>query len=118
MRRTAWSRFIALCTMIFMAHSSLVGTDLVCASHAGAHSKMSHTMPSASAAQSANDDAPCEVPSTDHCCDAMSGCAVTLATTGTLQTQHMPVSGEAVVSCRIAAPASLVTAPETPPPKA
>jgi hypothetical protein len=150
MRRTAWSRFIGLCTMVFTAHLSLVGTDLVCASHAGSHSAMTHGMHGTSGTSSmsaasmgamdsggtqetetagqpamasastraATDHAPCQIPPTDHYCDAMTGCVPTLAVTYVAGARYVLGTDDGVPIADTLAPLSRLTAPEPPPPKA
>lgn len=143
MRRNVWTRVVGACTMALMAHLSLVGSDLVCASHAGSHSAMTHKMStssptntdemqagamrepmaaapktSAGSAQAAMDGVPCQVPSTDHCCDAMTGCAITLAAIDVANALPAPTSDAGVAAAAALAPPSRLTAPESPPPKA
>jgi hypothetical protein len=143
MRQTGWNRIVGLLTMGFMAHLSLVGTDLVCATHAGPHSAMAHSaygmsaaamgemdsgvmqeeaayasLTLVSASAHASDDAPCQIPSTVHCCDAMTGCALTLAVTKVADARQLPARSEGVAIAAAFAPLSRLTAPEPPPPKA
>ena len=142
MRRSLWTRVSGLVTMVFMAHLTLVGSDLACASHshgAMGHS-MAHGMPGDMAAMSptashdvdagashevadagqssASDTPPCEVPATDHCCDAMAGCAVTLVVDHAAANPAITGASARVVGLRTNTPSSRLTAPEPPPPKA
>jgi hypothetical protein len=142
MRRMGWNRIIGLFTMVFMAHLSLVSADLVCASRSGQHSAMAHNATSTTSASMdgmdsndmrtptrstaaslvspatrATDHAPCQIPSSSHCCDAMTGCALTLATTE-VPRASLPAGDERVAAARALVPLSRRTAPETPPPKA
>lgn len=120
MRRAAWNRVARLLLMVLLAHLSFVGNDAVCAPHSAGHAAMmrgmthgmTREMPRAMA------DAPCQVPSSAHCCDAMTGCAITLALVDGVGHQQMLMDDVGVPNTASDTPASLRTAPEPPPPKA
>jgi hypothetical protein len=111
---------LALLTSVSMLHLSLVGGDLPCATHAsgGAHASGGvHEM----AGMPMHPDAPtddCATPIQPRCCDVMAGCSVTAAL-GVL-THASTATTPDVALPRTAAmqPASILTAPEPPPPKA
>jgi hypothetical protein len=118
---------VALLMSISMLHLSLVGGDLACATHgsSGAHaSSGAHEMAGmpmhADAAEAAAPDAPadCATPIQPGCCDVMVGCSV-IATLDVVPPGAMEADPTAAVPQRAAIrPASILPAPEPPPPKA
>jgi hypothetical protein len=125
--------------MVFMAHLSLVSSDLVCGSRGAATRAMSgmgatdmngsetlqrpavasrHSAMAIVSGARGTDEAPCQVPSSNRCCDAMIGCAITMAATNSVIAQQPPATDTGVSMPGTVAPASRLTAPEPPPPKA
>jgi hypothetical protein len=136
-------RLVALLTSATMLHLSAVAGDAACATHASGHhgpttsaaqptahatSMHRHAMPMtervaasvSSAVPIAKSGAPpCEVPTQQHCCEALVGCNVdSAAATGpeVLAAAVIPVTQAHVAPDD--APASFAPAPEPPPPKA
>jgi hypothetical protein len=110
---------LALLTSVSMLHLSLVGGDLPCATHGsrGAHaSSAAHEM----AGMPMHPDAPtdCATPIQPRCCDVMTGCSV-IATLGVPPHASTATTPDAALPRAAATqPASILTAPEPPPPKA
>jgi hypothetical protein len=69
-------RLVAVVTWFFMAHLTIVGSDLACASHSGDEAAMSNAMAHHEHAtphseQGRMDDVPCRTPATPMCCQAL-----------------------------------------------
>jgi hypothetical protein len=139
-------RLFALFTSVTMLHLTVVSGDAACATHGatghhtaktGGEEMAGHAMPmdgnampmaraleasTISAAPVAKSDAtPCEVPTQQHCCDALvaGGCSVDSAVTSSHQTLATAVSPATRIRVAVDdAPASFAPAPEPPPPKA
>ena len=138
-------RLFALLTSVTMLHLTVAAGDAVCATHGvdghhGASSQAAaaaaaHAMPmdgrvmpaSAGAPASTVSDAPaanaatppCDVPTQQHCCEALVGCSVDSAVTGAHEGFAFSVSASArILVARHDAPASFASPPEPPPPKA
>jgi hypothetical protein len=110
--------------MFVMFHLTLVGPDDVCAEHGrGAHSAQ---MPGHHAAGDAaidrmshgESDRSCQTPSSAHCCEAVTSCAVTLAVAERAIAPATPAGRGGVPAAVTSALLSRSLAPEPPPPKA
>jgi hypothetical protein len=139
-------RLFALLTSVTMLHLTVVAGDAACATHgaSGHHAAMArgggtadHLMPMdgqamptatgagasvASTAPVAKSGAPpCEVPTQQHCCDALvaGGCSVDSGVISAHDALASAVSPAARIRVAVDdAPASFAPAPEPPPPKA
>ena len=137
-------RLFSLLTSAAMLHLTLVAGDAACATHGvdGHHAPSSqgaavaaHAMPmdgrvmssTTGAPDSTVSDAPmakagmppCEVPTQQHCCEALVGCSMDSAVTGAHEGFVASVSASArILVARHDPPASFASAPEPPPPKA
>jgi hypothetical protein len=137
-------RLFALLTSAAMLHLTVVAGDAACATHesdaapgasasdaAAPSHEMSmggHVMSSPAAAPGStvsdgpaakSGTPPCEIPTQQHCCDALVGCSVD----GVVTHAHDGLGTNEPSSARILvalhdAPASFASAPEPPPPKA
>lgn len=120
-------RFIATMLSALMLHLTLVGADWTCARHGGksgtaAMSAMSHQTRAllfdAGPAAAESSNRPCETPTQAECCRAMTSCAVTFGVSDELHPSSAPVLRESIRPRAATAPASLIIAPDPPPPKA
>jgi hypothetical protein len=139
-------RLFALLTSVAMLHLTVAAADVACATHgaSGHHATQAsdddaaqHTMPTdghlmpmtegseasvASVASVVGSDAPpCEVPTQQHCCDAIAvgGCGVDSALSSAPEAVASSVSrGSRIHVVVDDAPAAFAPAPEPPPPKA
>jgi hypothetical protein len=121
-------RFIASLLSALMLHLTLVGADWRCARHADmargttAMPAMSHQMgalianPGLVATESS--DQPCDTPIQPNCCRAMTSCSVTFGLGDELHPASAPLVHESTRPGSVIAPASLIVAPDPPPPKA
>ena len=133
-------RLFALLTSITMLHLTVVAGDAACVTHgvgehhtakAGATQAMAmsgHAMPMSERAAAATPSPvpvaksgtpPCEVPTQQRCCEALVGCSVDSAVSGSADVPAAVVSPATQVhGAPDDAPASFAAAPEPPPPKA
>jgi hypothetical protein len=107
-----------------MLHLTFVGADIQCAHHAGGpmQSSMHAMAQTGSAIESSTfapaSDQPCETPTQPDCCRAMTSCAVNLAFSRGTRLAELPPIRHAIAAAVMRVPASLVTPPDPPPPKA
>jgi len=120
-------RLIATLLSGLMLHLTLVGADWTCARHAdtsgaSAMATMSHhtgvSISSAGLAATESSNQPCDTPSGPECCRAMTSCSVAFGLGGDLQRPQPPLVRESMRLGSAIAPASLIVAPDPPPPKA
>ena len=115
-------RIVAALTWLFMAHLTIVGSDLTCAAHAGdaaapPHAMMHHGHPSTGSHEARADQAPCRTPAIPMCCQAITSCAAALPLA---ESQHSTViarEGTALPATLGEMPLSLIIAPDPPPPR-
>jgi len=118
---------VAILLSALMLHLTLVGADWTCARHGdtsglSAMSAMSHEMgaltanASPVAAESSNQA--CDTPIQPECCRAMTSCSVTFGLGDELHPSSPPPVRESLRPGSVSAPASLIVAPDPPPPKA
>ena len=115
-------RLFALLTSVTMLHLRVVAGDTACATHGidGHHGASSQAVPAHAMPMGGKAGTPpCDLPTQQHCCEALVGCGVDSAVT----VAHEGFVAGASASGRIlivphAAPASFASAPEPPPPKA
>lgn len=116
-------RLLALVTMLVMFHLTLVGPDNACA---GGHPAPAGHMQGHQVHQHGASDVmshggshqPCETPSSSHCCEAVTSCAVTLAVAERGAVPMLAIGRAAIHSPPLTALLSRSLAPEPPPPKA
>src|SRR2546423_3104405 len=116
-------RLTALALGALTLQLNLRAIDLVCAKHEGSAAKVaehssSHEMAADSHASHGvtHKKQSCEIPASRDCCQAVTSCAMTLAISET--SSPAPLLNEReVVSARLIVPASLIRAPEPPPPR-
>ena len=114
-------RLFGAISMLLMLHLTLVGADVVCATHgapkmpmAGGH--MSHHQPPARSSHGGQKEK-CNTPASQDCCRALTSCAPTLDPVTLVASRFLRLDA-AHIAYRVDSPLSRVTAPETPPPKA
>jgi hypothetical protein len=115
-------RLFGAISMLLMLHLTLVGADVVCATHgaakmpiAGDH--MSHHGYPAQSSQRGSQKEKCNTPVSQDCCRALTSCAPTLDPVTLVASRFLPLD-TATIAYRVDSPLARVTAPETPPPRA
>jgi hypothetical protein len=118
-------RVFGLLTALLMLHLTIVGADLRCADHsvsaAGEHQTMGVThgpTRSATTAVATTNDRPCQTPTQPACCRALTSCAVNVVLRADQAAAPGPLVRHAIQPATTRLPASPITAPEPPPPKA
>lgn len=114
-------RIAALFVMLLMAHLDIARAYAACAretTHAADHTKMSHDHASMSSAQMPPAPNSSSVPSQAECCRAMASCVMSLALSGDTAMSDLSLERSSIVPSVLGTPASLVFAPEPPPPRA
>ena len=105
-----------------MAHVAMVGSDLACdrhepgATHAAGMANMHHG-DAATEHQGASRKAPCDVPASNKCCEAVTSCAVEVTLSPSMTLHEMPLVASAFAPSVDEIPLSRVVAPDPPPPK-
>lgn len=119
-------RAIGLVAAVLMANATLVNTAFACAS-APAAASVEHQMDGHSGAHPAHHagggapvhhGGPCDTPDGARCCGALAPCATSLARAAVLDVSAPPTTAGRVAAPPTVAPASRVTSPDPPPPKA
>jgi hypothetical protein len=119
-------RITALVLSTLMLQLNFKLSDYVCARHDGEPSSAvvnsaqhrDMAMPAGHQQQSAGEQTPCEIPVTRDCCNGVASCAMTFALAPDAPASVYHPSDHTGSLLRARVPASLVTAPEPPPPKA
>src|SRR5256885_15980139 len=116
-------RLTALALSALTLQLNVRAIDLVCAKHEGSAAKVAeHSSSHEMAAEShAGHDAThkkqsCEIPASRDCCQAVTSCAMTLAISETSSSAAF-ISERELISAHLVVPASLIRAPEPPPPR-
>ena len=115
-------RIAALLVMLLMAHLDIARAYASCARddthHAADHAKMSHEHASMSTTPTSPAPDSSSVPDQAECCRAMASCVTSLALSGETVVSNLSLTRSAIVPSILGTPASLVFAPEPPPPRA
>jgi len=115
-------RIAALFVMLLLAHLDITRAYASCARtdthRATDHAQRPHDHASMSATPTppAQDSSP--VPSQAECCRAMASCVTSLALSGETGVNSLSLARSSIVPSVLGTPASLVFAPEPPPPRA
>ena len=114
-------RIAAFFVIVLMAHLDFARAYASCArveTHAADHAHRSHDHASMSIAPTPPVQDSNPVSSQAECCRAMASCVTSLALSGDTAASDLALERSAIVSGVLGAPASLVSAPEPPPPRA
>ena len=116
-------RLVAVLTWMLMAHLTIVGSDVACASHSGDVAAMSHAMSHHQHAmprseQARMDDAPRGTPATPMCCQALSSCTAVMAVTQARPLGYGGTDRRVILRSGSDMQLSEILAPDPPPPRA
>jgi hypothetical protein len=115
-------RLVGVLLWVMMAHLTIVGSDFSCASHSGDVAAMSqpmthHRHAMAGSEQVMIDDAPCRMPTTPMCCQALTSCTAVMSVTQNRSFGCVSVDRSSVPRSASDIPRSEILAPDPPPPR-
>lgn len=119
-------RLAALGLWGLMAQLNFRAADLVCAKHGGesptahtAESSQHHSMamPTDHDSKATDENKSCEIPATRDCCQAIASCAVAFGIAGDISSNAAAIGDADAPRSADQTLASLIRAPEPPPPK-